>query len=171
MIGLILPLFDVTVRFDRQVLAPASWKFYWWALGRWALVVAAVCWVLGVVALVYGLGSDLYWVLMILGLVVVAEAFLFPFWQDGAKQSPINRGEFHYVADEQGLRIDAPFGTQTIRWSAYGRAFRDDRFLYLMISRGRVQIVPLFGASDPTRLIDHLESIGLRPRRFNMLTI
>jgi hypothetical protein len=88
MIELLMPLFDVTVGFDRQVLGPASWKFYWWALGRWALVVAAVCWVLGVIALVLGLGPEVYWVLMILGLVVVAEAFLFPYWQGRRSQTP-----------------------------------------------------------------------------------
>ena len=164
-----MPLFDVTVSFDRQVLRPARRKFYWWAFGRWALIVGAVCWVLGLVALVFGLGSELYWVLMVLGLVVLGPALLFSGGQSQA--TPFNQGDFHFVADEEGLQVDGPFGTQKIKWSAYSRILRDDRFLYLTITGGRVQIVPLFGASDPTSLVNHLESIGLRPRRFNMLTL
>jgi hypothetical protein len=166
-----MPLYDVTVSFDRQVLRPASSKIYWWAIGRWALIVAAVCWILGLVALVFGLGPEVYWVLMVLGLVVVGEAFLFPWVQGRAKPNPLNQGDFHFVADEEGLQVDGSVGTQKIKWSAYSRILRDDRFLYLMITRSRVQIVPLFGGPDPTPLVNHLESIGLRPRRFNMLTL
>jgi hypothetical protein len=171
MIEFAMSLFEVSVGFNRQMLRPASWKLYWWVLGRWAVLVAAICWILGVLSLIFGLSSELYWVLMVLGLVVVGEAFLFPYWQGRAKPNPLNQGDFHFVADEQGLQVDGPFGTQTIKWSAYSGVLRDDRFLYLMISRRRVQIVPLFGGSDPTRLLDYLESIGLRPRRFNMLTL
>jgi hypothetical protein len=162
-------LFDATVRFDPNLLRPATSKVYWWVLGRWALALAAVLWALGVLTLVFHLGSELYWVLMIVGLVVAAEAFLFPFWQGGARSNLLNRGDFHFFANEEGLRIDGPFGTQTVRWNVYRGTFRDDRFLYLMVTRRNVQIVPLFGASDPKPLIDHLDSIGLRPRRFNML--
>jgi|SRR5579872_4933462 len=166
-----MPLFDVTVGFDRHVVRSANWRFYWWAIGRWALIVAAACWILGLVALVFGMGPELYWLLMILGLVVVGEAFLLPGLLGRAKPNSLNQGDFHFMADEEGLQVDGSFGTQKIKWSGYRRILRDDRFLYLMITRRHVQIIPLFGASDPTPLINHLESIGLRPRRFNMLTL
>src|SRR5258708_33686847 len=82
----------------------------------------------------------------------------------GRTRTSLNQGHFHFVARQDGLTVEGAFGTQTIRWSAYKAAYRDKRFIYLMLSKRSGQVIPLAGVKDDRPFLDHLKSLGLLKR-------
>jgi hypothetical protein len=148
------------------VLRPARWRLYWQLVGRWVLAAGALFLVLGLLGTALGFSPAVDWSLNIVGLLFAMESLVVGLLQLRQRPTTFSDGEFHFVADDDGLRVDGPFGTQTIKWRAYKKAFIDKRFLYLMVSPRSMQLIPLTRDLQP--LIDHLESIGLRARRFNL---
>jgi hypothetical protein len=82
----------------------------------------------------------------------------------GRTRTSLNAGHFHFIARQDGLTVEGPFGTQTMRWSAYKAAYRDKRFLYLMLSKRQGQVIPLALVQDDRPLLDHLKGLGLLKR-------
>ena len=157
---------DVTAR----MFTGATQRMFWWVLGRWMALA-------GVLGLLAALGLRIagepmsVWILVLEVSVVVALAAILASFllRLTSSRTKLNEGHFHFVARDDGLSVEGPFGAETIRWSTYKKAYRDKQFIYLVVGNRQVQVIPLSLVPDDGPLVAHLKQLGLlqpTPRTF-----
>src|SRR4029077_6570306 len=155
-------LLDLECDVSPGTFAPARTRIIWWSLGRWMVVMGLLMMVLGLDLRALGLSADVWGVVLWVGFgTLFISVLLTVIARFTRTRSSLNTGHFHFIARQDGLTVEGPFGTQTVRWSAYRAAYRDKRFIYLMLSKRMSQVIPLVLVQDPRPLLDHLKSLGL----------
>jgi hypothetical protein len=99
-------------------------------------------------------------------LLLFVIVFLLP---RARRNRAMSEGHMHFVANEDGYVVEGPFGTQTIRWATYKKACVDRRYIYLYLTKGLAQVIPLELVPDPEPLLNHLRKLNLlrpTPRTF-----
>jgi hypothetical protein len=158
-------LLDLACDLSPRVFGPARLRIYWWFLGRWFVLIGLLVIVAALDLRALDVPAEQWrlvlWIgmgiLFISGLLAVSVRF-------SRSRTSLNQGRFHFVAREDGLTVEGPFGTQTVRWTAYKTAYHDRRFIYLMLSKRLGQVIPLSLVPDSRPLLDHLKRLGLLKR-------
>jgi hypothetical protein len=160
---------DVEADVTPKTFRPASVRIAWWYLGRWLAVFDAILVVALVLQLLQGQTKDFEFtavaafpfLLVLFLLVVVAPR--------SRRNKAFIAGHMHFVAREDGYVVEGPFGTQTIRWETYKKAYVDKRFIYMFVGNLVAQVIPLRLVADPEPLLNHLRELKLlrrTPRTF-----
>jgi hypothetical protein len=158
-------LLDLECDVIPRTFGPARVRIYWWFLGRWMVVMGLLVIVGALDVRALGLPAELWGLTLWAGIGILFISVLLTVGvRFGRTRTSLNAGHFHFVARQDGLTVEGPFGTQTVRWSAYKAAYRDKRFIYLMLSKRLGQVIPLALVKDDRPLLDHLKRLGLLKR-------
>ena len=156
---------DLECDVSPRTFGPARVRIYWWFLGRWMVVMGLLVIVAALDLRALGLPAELWRLALWVGIgILLLSVLLTVAVRFGRTRTSLNAGHFHFVARQDGLTVEGPFGTQTLRWSAYKLAYQDKRFIYLMLSKRTGQVIPLALVKDARPLLDHLKGLGLLKR-------
>src|ERR1700730_13132267 len=135
----------------------ATYRMYWWTFGRWIALVGLIGLVATSLLIAGDLLSSLWSISLGLSLGLLLVSFIAGLLRQLIRgRSALTEGRFRFLAKEDGLTVEGPFGAQTIRWTAYKRAYRDNRFIYLVLSRQVAQVIPLSIVPNDETLLAHL---------------
>ena len=153
---------DVEGDVNLKTWVPASQRLLWWNVGRWAAVLVVIALIItGLEFLLSGVSAISILAAEVAGGIVLVFLLLVFVVPRARRTRALNEGHMHFVARDDGYVIDGPFGTQTMRWSIYKKAYVDDRFIYLLMSARFAQVIPLELVPNPQPLLDHLRRLDL----------
>ena len=161
--------FDASADVTPRMFGRASYRVYWWTVGRWLTFLGVIGVIYSLIAISQNLPG---WVLglalfmVVIGLVGGPGFGLPRLFGEG---NALANGRFRFLANDEGVVVETPFGHQQLKWTAYRKAYLDGNFVYLVITERAVQCIPLAIASDPAALTSHLRELGLlqsTPRNF-----
>ena len=143
---------DVAGDVNPETLRPARRRLVWLNIGRWLAIIDLIL----VLALVWRwLEEGITTAVAITAEFAFGGLFLLVIFVVGVprmrRNKAFNEGHMHFVANDDGLQVEGPFGTQAIRWNMYKKAYADRGFIYLFLTNRLAQLIPRELFQTPTR--------------------
>ena len=104
----------------------------------------------GIVTLLNGAGPGVWVYPIVIGVLLVTGLFVAPFiWWQARRRPEIVAAETTLAADQQGVRIAAPYGGGAWKWSLFKRVRETRGFLVLDMQIGQGLLVPVDAFDGP----------------------